>query len=268
MRCALSSPGEWAKLCAVGPDDVPEPSESSHAARDDDNVCFHVAPEQNPNYVVLAVGKVVPYGADDSAYDAEGTEAEEPSNPQLAADVHLDLPEQHDRDRYEENVAYNIQHDVDVQRGELLFEPGVDAHGHDSLSEDWADHELCTRANHCTRYREHEDASPVHVQPPGASQELSEEEDETKLHAEYRGVDEHNGDSLIFDIIIQDVNDIGRRRYEICADVDFDLIVRKNKINHDDDDNENYICKKQKIIIDEKRRKLEKMYNEINNIDH
>ena len=226
-----------------------------------------MAPEKNPNHVILAVGEVVSHSADNSANDAERTEAEKPSDPQFAADVHLDVPEQHDRYRYEENVAQDIQRDCGVQSGGLSFEPGVHAHGKNSLAEGWADDEFCTCANHCTRDRKHENTPPVHVQPPRVSQELTEEEDETKLHTEYRGIGEHHGSILILDIIIQDVDNIGWRRDKTCANVDLDLIIRKDKVNHDGGSNESYTCQKQEVVIGKEFRELEKANDEAKKTD-
>lgn len=209
----------------------------------------------------------MPHSADDGAYDAERTEAEKPSDPQLAADVHLDVPEQHDGDQDEENVAQDIQHDCGVENGGLSFEPGVHAHGENSLSEGWADDEFCTCTYHCTRDREHENTPPVHVQPPRVSQELSEEEDKTKLHTKYRGIREHHRSSLILDIIIQDVDDIGRRGYETCANIDLDLVVGKDKVDHDGGSDESYARKTQEVVIDEEIRELDKADDEAKKTD-
>lgn len=99
------------------------------------------------------------------------------------------------------------------------------------------------------------------------SQELSEEEDETELHPEYRGVGKHHGDSLILDIIIQDVDDFGRRRYEACANVDFDLVVGKDEVNHDSGANRSFACKKQELVVGGEFRELKIAYDEAKKID-
>ena len=52
-----------------------------------------MAPKQDPHNVILAIDKGMAHGADDDAYDAEGAETQQPAKPQLAADVHLDVPE-------------------------------------------------------------------------------------------------------------------------------------------------------------------------------
>ena len=64
------------------------------------------------------------------------------------------------------------------------------------------------------------------------------------------------------------MDDIGRRRYEACAEVDCDLVVRKDEVNHDGGGNESHPCKKQKVVVGEEFRELEKAYDEANNTDH
>ena len=67
-----------------------------------------MAPEEDPDDVVLAIDEIVADGADDGADDAEEAETEQPAHAQLAPDVHAHVPEEHDGDGDQEDVGYDV----------------------------------------------------------------------------------------------------------------------------------------------------------------